>query len=292
MYDTIYLPNDGSDPAEAATTCGIELARRFDAAVSVVHVLEADVPPMIDVEPPEDPGREALDEEPRQALERAETQAADADVPCRTAVEPGRPHERIVERAAESDADLIVMGTHGRTGLERLLIGSVTERVLRTSDVPVLTTRADGTSAFDAVLVPTDGSDCAARATDHALAIADRYDATVHALSVVDVQSIAGAYHGGTVSAEFIDSLSRERQEAADAVAEQARERGVDVETTVLEGSPGRTITDYADEHGIDLVSMGTHGRSGVSRYLLGSVTERVLRTFPGPVLTAPPDTD
>ncbi|MFB6195592.1 MAG: universal stress protein [Haloplanus sp.] len=291
MYDRILVPVDGSDPADAAAERGVELARRFDAAVELMSVVETNVPPMLDVEPPDVSGRDALDERTRDALAAAESRAADADVPAEVTVEGGTPAEVIAARANDSDVDLVTMGTHGRTGLRRFLLGSVTARVLRASEAPVLTTRDrdDADAPFGSILIPTDGSRCAEDATGHGLAIAEAYGATVHALSVVDVRALAGTYHGGSVSAELVDSLTRDREEAVEAVEGRATDRGLDAETTVVEGAPARTIREYVSDHDIDLVTMGTHGRSGVGRYALGSVAERLVRSSSAPVMTVPP---
>lgn len=194
------------------------------------------------------------------------------------------PHEVILEYADEHGVDLVTMGTHGRTGLDRYLVGSVTERVVRTSDVPVFTTRfgPDENATYENVLIPTDGSDAASAAIEHGLAIADRYDGTVHALSVVDVSSLAGSYN----VAPIIEAWKDDCEQAVEAVADAAEKRDIDVATTVEQGTPYRAITNYIENEGIDLVTMGTHGRTGLERYLIGSVTTRVVRTSDVPVLT------
>jgi nucleotide-binding universal stress UspA family protein len=137
---------------------------------------------------------------------------------------------------------------------------------------------------YDHVLVPTDGSDPAASATEHALAIAERFDATVHALYVVDVDGIAHEAPGLGLDA-LRDALREEGEAATAAVAERATDRGVDVTEAVIEGLAEDAIVDYAEENGIDLIVMGTHGRRGVDRYVVGSVTERVVRATDVPTL-------
>ncbi|MFC7772065.1 MULTISPECIES: universal stress protein [Salinirubellus] len=178
------------------------------------------------------------------------------------------------------------MGTHGRTGLKRLLLGSVTERVVRTSDVPVFTSRLAlvDESGYDHILIPTDGSEAATGATDHAVVIAEQHDATIHALSVVDISALAGVYGVGTGTSD-VESLEEGCEQAVGAVEERCADRDLDVVTNVAEGSPYRVIQQYIDDEGISLVTMGTPGRTGLERYLLGSVTERVIRTSDVPVL-------
>ena len=136
---------------------------------------------------------------------------------------------------------------------------------------------------YDAILVPTDGSPAAERAIDHAIEFATTFDATVHALYVVDVALYSSLEAG--VDA-VIDALEREGEEAVAEIETQCSEAGVDSESAVLVGTVHRAIEEYVAEHDIDLVVMGTHGRRGVERFLLGSVTERTVRTSPVPVLT------
>lgn len=136
---------------------------------------------------------------------------------------------------------------------------------------------------YDRILVPTDGSPAAEAAIEHAVDIAAKYDATIHALFVVD----SGAYSTLEAGAEIVlGALETEGERAVERVAKIAADAGLDCETSVATGTAYRTIRDYIEEQDIDLVVMGTHGRRGIDRYLLGSVTERVVRTSDVPVLT------
>jgi nucleotide-binding universal stress UspA family protein len=287
MYETILVPTDGSTGAKAAARHGLALADAFDGRVRFLSVVDESSSGLVSLDSLAD-RTTVLDEEATDALDRLEALAAETAVPFETAVEHGTVHDTILDDAAEHGVDLIAMGTHGRTGLQRVLIGSVTERVGRTSDIPVFTTRRepDGDPSYGDVLIPTDGSDAASAAVEHGLTIADRYGGTVHALSVVDLSSLVGSYDAGPGISTVLDAWSEDCERAVEAVAEAADTRGVDVVTEVVQGTPYRAITDYVDEAGIDLVTMGTHGRTGVERYLVGSVTERVVRTGDVPVLT------
>lgn len=133
------------------------------------------------------------------------------------------------------------------------------------------------------VLFPTDGSEGANAAIEHAIDHALTYDATLHVLYVVE--KTYPAVEAGP--ADVLDALRSEGEAALDDARERAKEAGVEsVRGSVTGGSPYRNILRYADEHKIDLIVMGTHGRRGVDRYLLGSVTEKVVRTADCPVLT------
>ncbi|MDS0282254.1 universal stress protein [Haloarcula onubensis] len=144
---------------------------------------------------------------------------------------------------------------------------------------------------YHEILVPTDGSAVAGVAVDHAVDIAEKYDATVHALYVVDPDWLT--YSLGTEQLDRIrqgdfgdlTDLEADAEDATGAVADAARERGLHAIEEVRAGTPHRIITRYADSEDIDLVVMGSHGRSGVKRALLGSVTERVLRSSHLPIL-------
>lgn len=136
---------------------------------------------------------------------------------------------------------------------------------------------------YDNILVPTDGSPAATAAIDHAVDLAKTYDATIHALYVVDASAFASIEAGSEM---VIDALEDEGQRAVTEITDAADEADVSTETHVVSGTAYRRILDYIDSENIDLVVMGTHGRSGVERFLLGSVTERVVRTADVPVLT------
>ena len=136
---------------------------------------------------------------------------------------------------------------------------------------------------YSQILVPTDGSPASDAAIEHALDLAAQYDARVHALYVVD----GSAYSSLEAGAELVvEALEEEGTEATDRVADAAADAGVDCETTVTTGTAYQSIRDYVESNAVDMIVMGTHGRKGLDRYLLGSVTERVVRTADVPVLT------
>ncbi|WP_435099913.1 universal stress protein [Halarchaeum sp. P4] len=138
---------------------------------------------------------------------------------------------------------------------------------------------------YDSVLVPTDGSDVAARGVAHALDFAAQYDATLHVLSVVPTEETTTVV-GPAATGSLATAYEAESERTAADVAARARERGLDVETTIETGRPHQTIVSYVRERDIDVVVMGTHGRSGVARFLVGSTTEQVIRRSDAPVLT------
>jgi nucleotide-binding universal stress UspA family protein len=139
---------------------------------------------------------------------------------------------------------------------------------------------------YDAVLLPTDGSEGTRAAVEHAIDHAKRYDATLHVLYVVDAR--IGVARETTPELIF-EELEDQGRRAIENVQSQARAADVaTIEGVVARGDPHQAILDYVSAEGIDLVVMGTHGRTGLDHYLLGSVTEKVVRLAEVPVLTVP----
>jgi len=142
------------------------------------------------------------------------------------------------------------------------------------------------------ILYPTDGSEGAREAFEHALYLADRHDATLHVLNVVsDARWSMFDEEGGAVTSVDVEAIQESLEERGSTVvsetAEEATDRDVDCVTDVVTGGPPhRSILDYVEDNDVDLVVMGTHGRRGFDRLLMGSVAEKVVRASPVPVLT------
>ncbi len=282
MTDRVLVPTDGSDAATAALEHAIALAAEDGATVHVLFVV--------------DEGAAAStgdDAEVLEAIERqGETIVAEAGelatgrgVDVVEAVEHGDPQIEILAYADREDLDMIVMGTQGRRGLRRLLLGSVTEGVLRLSEVPVLTLRADadGDHPYGDVLVAIDGGEGATLALAEAIELARLHGSRLHVVSVVDLRALS--YEDG--AGHVYDALESGAEALVSEAAERAREAGVEsVSTHVTAGRVFREITEHAEEVGADLAVVGTHGRRGVERVVLGSVAELVVRTADCPVLT------
>ncbi|SIS08249.1 universal stress protein [Natronorubrum thiooxidans] len=142
---------------------------------------------------------------------------------------------------------------------------------------------------YDRILVPTDGSDHAAVVAAHAAEIATTRDATVHVLSVVDDRAFL-VLDDDRVEAVRAD-LQANARDAVDEIATETIDHGLEVETALDSGNPAECIVDYADEHEIDLIVMGTSGDE-YERNVVGSVSQRVVRQAPAPVLTVGPDVE
>jgi nucleotide-binding universal stress UspA family protein len=293
VFEEILFPTDGSDGAAFAFEHVLHLAARHDATVHVLNVADTTQDGLLEIRGDD---VDALEREGDRIVREAAEQADEQGVETVTEVARGEPYHEIVDYAERHGLELIVMPTHGRRGLERFLLGSTSERVVRRADVPVLTMRPDDdvtiSHPYQDVLVPTDGSDCANQALAIGVDVADAEDAALHLLSVIAITAL-GADARPDIRMEMLEESANELLDEAAAFADDA---GVDAASTAVEYGPSihRAILTYIDDHDIDLVLVGTHGRTGFDRYVLGSVTEYLVRTSPIPVLTvrAPvPDT-
>lgn len=284
MYDDILLPYDGSDGAAVGLHHAVEIAGWADATITVLFVADTTRDSVTVVE---NRVVDALVREGENIVSDAEETLQGLGADYDSDVVQGNPAPTIAEYAERYDHDLIVMPTHGREGTSRYLAGSVTEKVVRLSSVPVLTVRMQPDERLDFpyedVLVPTDGSTGATRAADHGIELAAALDATVHVLSAVDDSSLGAAVRS-TISGS---QREQDATAAVDDIVSEATARGVtDTVRHVEHGSPVECILDVIESHDIDAVVMGATGRRGTDRILLGSVAETTVRAAPVPVLT------
>ncbi|WP_255150179.1 universal stress protein [Halorarius halobius] len=281
MCRRILLPTDGSKASSTAAEAAVALADQFDAELHVIHVLRDLTSPEADGVDPPGYGEEAV----RAAVELAASAGVEATrriITNRTSI-----HQAILTYTDDHGIDCIVMGTRGRSGLSpgRALLGSVAELTLRESPVPVMTVHEETIIDPDisSILVPIDGSECATTAVDHAATLARSVDAKLHLVYVVEVgQTIDGG------RAERLRGILEEiGEKALDLALERVQSSTyLPTETSVLNGPPYLEIVRYAEEHDVDCIVMGTHGRKGIRRFLLGSVTERVIRRADVPVIS------
>ncbi|WP_227133020.1 universal stress protein [Halorubellus salinus] len=284
MYQNVLLPVT----AETSDTRFLyhvgELATALDAEVTLLAVADTnrDSVTLVDGDVVD-----ALEAEGERALADAEGVLESLGLDPDTDVVQGTPARTIVDYAERYEHDLVAMPTHARTGLRRYLLGSVTEKVVRLSPVPVLTARTvedeELSFPYERVLVAVDGSAPSRRASEQALSLASALDAGVDVLSVVDTGGL-----GPDVRAELVTERARvDAQDLVRGVETDAEERGIsDVRTEVVEGVPADAIASYVDDHAVDAVVIGTTGRTGMDRVLLGSVAEKTVRSASVPVLT------
>ncbi|WP_123533488.1 universal stress protein [Halosimplex salinum] len=281
MYDAVLFPTDGSDAADAALGVAIAVADAHDATIHVLNVADTNQPSLTRIE---GQVRDVLEGEGRTIVDEAATEARQAGVETVAEVIQGGPSRTIREYVDDQGIDLVVMGTRGGRDIEQIVLGSVTERVVRSSGAPVLVVPPESDSEYppESVLVGTDGSEGSEAAVDEAAGIAEASGAALHAVSVVE-PSLLGLDVRSEQAAEDREGRFAERLEWA---RERVENRDVAVETALEEGDVVETLNEYADEHGVDLIVVGTHGRTGIDRRVLGSVTENLMRSASVPVLS------
>jgi nucleotide-binding universal stress UspA family protein len=287
--DTILCPVDFSEVSQHALDHAAAIARWYEARLRVLHVVvnlpATDLPrlavPQVD--------RERLSAALREMTVRVPPElAVDFEVQ-----EAGSAHELILAEAAAGRVDLLVLGTHGRSGVEKLFLGSVAEKVIRKSTCPTLVVPAraadvspDRPIIFRNILCAIDFSESSLAALELALSMATEADARLTLLHVVDIpQEI-----GDTVLAGFDverirqDSIDQAKQRLEDLVPDQVRAYCT-VETAVVHGRAHRKVLGVAEQQQVNLIVMGTQGRGAVDRLLFGSTTHHVIRAAACPVL-------
>jgi nucleotide-binding universal stress UspA family protein len=302
MYRKILAAIDGSSGARLALDEALKVAAASDAAVTAVYVLEHAVRAV-------DVGSSFTDEQE----DSAQAEAALAAMEQARALFDER-HVRGLVRAidacgesiasvlnsaaAECRADLIVMGTQGRHGLKRTLLGSVAESTLRTADLPVLLVRHDptvekipsmvATIMYRKILVAVDGSESSKAAIAEALRMAEFARAHVHAVYVVHPWGLSypGYYEPEALAKVLREDGRAALDEARKAMAGHDVSRNVEIdETQGAQDTIAQSLLRCAQRQGADLVMMGTHGKHGLRRVVLGSVAEEFLRISTCPVL-------
>ena len=284
---TILVPTDFSETADHAVAQGADLALRFDASLHLYHVVE-----FHHAEPAVVATWGDFLDELEQDAQVSLRQKADVlrgnniDVSYQTS-RAFSPFEAIAGRAAELSPDLIVMGTHGRTGLSRLMMGSVAEKVLRHVPVNLLTLRekvpvVSAGHAFERILVPVDFSDFSKRAVEMAAQLL----LPGGELSVAHVVATAihpSFYAGGITQVFQIDTMlpRRIRERLEEWLGEQSVANLV-----VREGEIHHELENVRKEVDAQLIVMGTRGNTGLDHLLLGSVTEKMIRSAETSVLT------
>jgi len=201
------------------------------------------------------------------------------------------PHEVISGYAKEKNADLIVMATHGRSGLSNILLGSVTEKVIQTAPCPILVVKKPDHAdlkklVFNTILVPTDFSESSQKAMEYAVGIAKKYRAGITLMHAVEVRFHPAYYAGGVESIFDLDPDVKPRIQARlEAFLQSFDVSGIEVKTKVTDGDSHNEIVKLARSEQYDLIVMSTRGHDEIADYLIGSTTDRVIKRAPCPVL-------
>ena len=288
MIRRVLVGTDFSETSQGALQWGLAIARAHGAAVKVLHALRlpslatpyVPVPPEIDLE---------LE---RKALDRlAEVERIGGDgVAIETEIRHDDPAAALRDAARDGQADLVVIGTRGQSRLEHLLLGSVAERVVATSPVPVLSVHAedfDRHRPLRRVLVPTDFSEEALRSARTALELLGaRGKGELVLMHAYHIPVEYSAYGALPTNWKFLEEAPLVAKSELDKWSTELSASGWKVTTVVGEGPPASVIERLAKEHDVDLIAMGTHGRGTFRELVLGSVAKRVLQRSPCPVLT------
>jgi len=289
--DTILFPTDFSSVAEGAFAHAAHLALRTGARIHVFNVVSPadDTGNPMDFLPVEPVGGDRVVEaEPQRVEVKTATQERGTVSVLYVQTDDDSPVEAINDHASEHDVDLVVMGTHGRRGMNRFLTGSVAEEVVRRAPCPVFTVLSDTEDAtaptIDRVLGPVDLSEQSSLVADHASALADVYSAPLDLLHVVEEAAYPTVYGIDPLTPSLPDVQDRARK-ALETLIERLDSSQL-VEAHVLAGYAARDVVAFADENAVDLIVMSTHGRTGLERFLIGSVAEKVVRRAPCPVFT------
>lgn len=291
----ILFPTDFSQGSERALDSALALAQEFGAELHMLHAV------VLHTDDPNDPTHHFPDaEEIRERLERTADLRMESGIAGRAA--DGLPvvqsHRRgmsvaptILEHALEIDPDLIVMSTHGRRGLENVLLGSVTEEIVRFANCPVLTVRSgEGPSAFPStapILVPVDFSEHSRQALALARDIASTFGASIHALHVFERPIHPEIYLGGMpLDSPDFHTVEGSLREALETFARETPGPEVATSLHVVEGRAVPAILEFVQDYEVGLVVIATHGLTGLAHVLLGSVSEKVVRRATCPVLS------
>ncbi|OHE55021.1 MAG: hypothetical protein A2Z47_13310 [Thermodesulfovibrio sp. RBG_19FT_COMBO_42_12] len=281
-YRKILVAVDGSESSRNALRQAIKLANSEECWITVVSVIPSYTGDLSatfigDM-------RKAMAEPCEKALSEAENIAKSERALIKTVCEEGEIYERIVDLADAENCDLIVMGRKGLSQIERAFMGSVAARVIGHSQRDVLVVPINTTIGWKSIFLNTDGSKYSEAATESAINFAKSYGGELMVLSVVEVTEEFLARAPG-----MVEDMVKKAKGFVEDVKKKAE--GYNIKTTpfVREGEAYRVITNLARENKVDIIVLGSHGRTGLRRLLMGSVTAKVIGHSPCPVLVVKP---
>ena len=291
MYERIMVPLDGSNAAEMVLPYAEEMVSKFNSEIALVSVAE---PTPAESDHLFRAYLQAIQEKVRTELK---DRGAEPGTPVSAEVLLGKPADEILTYAADKNMSLVVMASRGRSGEGPWLLGNIAAKVLRATTKPVLLVRTKAPAeAFHRkglikrILVPLDGSKVAEQSVPHAEELARVMGGELILFQVYE--SLARMMSGEAFRAssdEEIKEANKRREEEAKAylksIAGPFREKGLTVSEVIASGDPAEEILDYAASSAVDIITMSTHGRSGIKRWVFGSVTDKVLHAGDMPVL-------
>jgi nucleotide-binding universal stress UspA family protein len=294
MYNHILIPLDSSRASEQVLPYARSLTGKLHLPVELLTVVDT-VGLAASLPPENKSGVESLVAHTWRSsasfLERISNTFPGVSVTY--AVERGRPGEVVIEKAAADAGTLIAMATHGRSGIDRWLLGSVAEKVLRGTKNPLLLVRAvrsgqtAGEAMLKSIIAPLDGSPLAEKALPHATVLAKNMNLDLVLFRAYTLTQIISTYDDYVPNWNKLEAIfKKEATDYLDQKAQQLKQNGLThVSSLASEGEAAEQITELAKRMANSLVVMCSHGRSGVGRWVLGSVAERVARHSAAPVL-------
>jgi nucleotide-binding universal stress UspA family protein len=300
MIRNILVPIDFSEMSIEAIKTATRLARRFGASVHLAHVRQFAYASGFLPAPPMDPFPVMPNEQDaeKNAAKDLHVLARDCDVPSATchAISGGPAFDEICRVAQNIAADLIVMPTHGRTGLKHVFLGSTAERIVQHSPCPVFVVRekkrrskTGPLHSINTILVPVDFSDCSREGLQYAIGFANEFGTRIILLHATYLGYIYSSE--GTAIYDIPALQKAARKDAQRHMRQLVRSvnfEGVKFETAFTDGSPASDICAFAKDHDVDLIVTSTHGLTGLKHALIGSVAEQVVRRAFCSVLVVP----
>ena len=300
----ILVPTDFSPYANCAMKYGVSIAKQYEGNVHFVHVLDAAVVSgargsnMWLTRAETDTLLDSMREHASSRLTSLVQAASGAGVTAEQHIVQGNASQEILRLALDLRCTLIVLATHGRSGFDHVVFGSVAEKVVRQSPVPVLAIKHpehefvkeyDLSLDIQRILFPTDFSAFSEKALPFAASLCREFSATLALLHATEIPVVLPEFMPDSVMA-----IGPEMEVMARQTLDRMKEsmEGVTVEGISVTGVPHREICRYAEDHHVDLIIMPTHGRSGLGHVLFGSVAEKVVRLARCPVLTIRPEWD
>jgi len=286
----ILVGTDFSPTAAAAIDWAAELARQQGGRIELVHAVTVPPPPS-GFMPSGPQFSEQVQDAALERLGEAAGSLRDRGIAVETYLGLGTPSQVILERAEATGAAMIAVGTRGLSGLKHVLLGSTAQRVVHGAPCPVLAVHPEDLGrhrVIRSILVPTDFSDDAERAVHTALRLLAplEQDARLTLIHAFNLPIEYTAYGPIPTSIHYLRDTGLEAERRLQEVADGLAREGLTVDWVAREGDPASVVAHEAEERGIDLIAMGTHGRSGLAHLLLGSTAERVVQHAPCPVMT------
>jgi nucleotide-binding universal stress UspA family protein len=277
-YKKILVAVDGSESSMHALKESFKLANSEKSWITVVSVMpsyEGDLD-LVSVRNVTESMKKPFED----ALSDAKKIANEKGALIKTVVEEGEVCERIIDLSDAENSDLIIMGRRGLRRIERVLVGSVTARVIGFTQKDVLVVPKDAEIGLKKILLATDGSKYSEAAAERAIDLAKTYEGELKVISVVEAPS--EVYED---SSRVTENLIKKAKGYTEDVAKRAESAGIKAEAFVKTGKTCQVITEFAKEQKSDLIIMGSHGKRGLRRLLMGSVAERVIGLAACPVL-------